>query len=81
MYAVSAAGFLAVVVLFYMPSPPAKFRAEYDSGRIPGQSVGCHPRGGLSRSVFTHDEWGDYLIYRLYPKHKSLRRRQVRFLR
>jgi hypothetical protein len=20
--------------------------------------------------VFTHDEWGDYLIYRLYPAHK-----------
>ncbi len=24
----------------------------------------------MARSIFTHDEWGDYLIYRLFPKTK-----------
>jgi hypothetical protein len=66
-YAVSAAGFLAVGMLFYTPSGPAKFRAEYDPEKYPAKALGVIRGADFSKSVFTQDEWGDYLIYRLYP--------------
>ncbi len=80
-YAVSAAGFLAVGMLFYTPSPPAKFRAEYDPKKYPAKALGVIRGADFSKNVFTQDEWGDYLIYRLYPKHESLCRRQIRSVR
>jgi uncharacterized RDD family membrane protein YckC len=67
-YATSAAGFLAIGVLFYAPTPPAKFRAEYDPRSYPVKALDVIRGDEFSKSVFTYDDWGDYLIYRLYPK-------------
>ena len=67
-YAVSAAGFLAIALVFYAPWAPAKFRAEYDPLGYPAKALDVIRGDEFSKSVFTCDDWGDYLIYRLYPK-------------
>lgn len=66
---VSALGYALVAVLMFAPHPPPKFRPEFDPERYPSAALAAiHPDGG-SR-IFTNDEWGDYLIWRLYPKSK-----------
>lgn len=69
-YAVSLAVFLALGALMFAPSPPEKFRAEYDPKRYPARVIEALGADALAHGVFTHDEWGDYLIYRLFPKGK-----------
>jgi hypothetical protein len=64
----SALGFLAMAAIFYAPAPPAKFRAEYDPKQYPAQALKVLRGSEMSRSIFADDEWGDYLIYRLYPQ-------------
>ena len=70
MHLASALGFLAMAAIFYAPAPPAKFRAEYDTKQYPAQALQVLRGPEMSRSIFTDDEWGDYLIYRLYPRTK-----------
>jgi hypothetical protein len=67
---VSAAAFLLVVSLFYTPSAPKSFRAVYDPAKYPSGALQVLRGGEFARSVFTDDEWGDYLIYHLSPKLK-----------
>lgn len=64
-YAVSAASLALIAAVFYAPAPPAGFRAEYDVKRYPAQAL--EKLASLPGPIFTDDEWGDYLIYRLYP--------------
>jgi len=66
---VSAFGFLFVVMVLFAQNPPKQFRAEYDPKSYPADAVEVL-RQDPSARVFTHDEWGDYLIWRLYPKEK-----------
>jgi hypothetical protein len=66
----SALGALAMVFVFYAPAPPAKFRAEYDPKQYPAAALKVLRGTAMSRSIFADDEWGDYLIYRLYPHTK-----------
>jgi hypothetical protein len=66
---ISAAGALGVIALLYAPHPPAKFRPEFDPKNFPVaavQKMHLDP----SQRIFTYDQWGDYLIYRLYPQTK-----------
>lgn len=56
------AAMLAVAAATFAPDPPERFRAEYCTRRYP-VAAAAHVTG----RVFTDDEWGDYLIYRLYP--------------
>jgi hypothetical protein len=59
---VSAAGILLVASLLYAPHPPKKFRSEFDPTFYPAGALaklGHDPRV----HIFTHDEWGDYLIW------------------
>ncbi len=63
----SALGFLAVAAVFFAPAPPPKFRAEYDPKRYPARALDVLRGTATTDGVFTDDEWGDYLIYRLYP--------------
>jgi len=59
---VSAAGLLLVAALLYAPHPPRKFRSEFDPKAYPAAALaklGTDPR----QHIFTHDEWGDYLIW------------------
>ena len=60
---------LLVAALVYAPHPPKKFRAEFDPKSYPAAALATL-RSDPAGRVFTNDEWGDYLIYRLYPTHK-----------
>jgi hypothetical protein len=63
----SAVAFLAVVAIFYSPAPPFKFRAEYDPKNYPAKALRVLQGKSFAKNIFTDDEWGDYLIYRLFP--------------
>jgi hypothetical protein len=65
----SIAGVAGVAALLWAPNPPPKFRAEFDPKRFPAKAVERLGRYASAR-VFTYDQWGDYLIYRLYPSQK-----------
>ena len=62
----SVAGAAVVAALLYAPSPPERFRAEFDPKSFPAAAVD-RLRHDPSARIFTFDQWGDYLIYRLYP--------------
>ena len=62
----SIAGFAVVAALVYAPAPPKLFRPEYDPESYPAGAVAML-KNDRSARIFTNDEWGDYLIYRLYP--------------
>jgi len=66
---VSALGVLLVAAVIWAPHPPKKFRAEFDPNRYPAAALAAL-RGDPGVRIFTDDEWGDYLIWRLYPDHK-----------
>ncbi|MGB7720214.1 MAG: hypothetical protein WBL65_09960 [Bryobacteraceae bacterium] len=65
----SVAGVLVVAALLYAPSPPKRFRAEFDPKSYPAGAIETLRRDPAAR-IFTFDQWGDYLIYRLYPRTK-----------
>ncbi|MEK7404735.1 MAG: hypothetical protein AAB225_06470 [Acidobacteriota bacterium] len=67
---VSLAALLFITAMFYAPAPLPAFRAEYDAKRYPAGALETLRRPPAARHVFTHDEWGDYLIYKLYPATK-----------
>jgi hypothetical protein len=66
---VSAAGFALVAALLFAPSPPKRFRSEYDPKAYPAAAIEVLRRQPSAR-VFSSDVWGDYLIWRLYPAGK-----------
>ena len=63
-----AVAMLAAVV--YAPAPPRLFKSEYDRKAYPAAAIESGMVAGAGTRVFTSDEWGDYLIYRLYPRTK-----------
>jgi hypothetical protein len=71
-HAVSALGVALLAALIFAPHPPKKFRPEFDPTYFPASAVTKISREVLGREaqahIFTYDQWGDYLIYRLYPK-------------
>jgi hypothetical protein len=66
---VSVFGFALVAAILFAPAPPKRFRSEYDPKSYPAAAIEVLRRDPSAR-VFTHDEWGDYLIWRLYPAGK-----------
>jgi hypothetical protein len=64
---VSILALVFVAVLIYAPKPPEKFRADYDPKRYPAKALVFLGGPGISNRIFTDDEWGDYLLYTLYP--------------
>ena len=58
-----------MAALLFAPAPPKRFRSEYDPKSYPAGAIEVLRRDPSAR-VFTHDEWGDYLIWRLYPTGK-----------
>jgi hypothetical protein len=63
----SAAALVCVGLLLYAPAPPEKFQADYDAKAYPAEALRFLSSAGINGHIFTHDEWGDYLIYKLYP--------------
>lgn len=66
---VSIMAVMVVLALMYAPHPPDKFRPEFDPKSFPVAAVGNLHLAASDR-IFTSDQWGDYLIYRLYPETK-----------
>jgi len=56
----------ALAAAFYLPAASYKFRAEYDPAKYPSKALAVL-RSPESHRIFAHDQWGDYLIYNLYP--------------
>jgi hypothetical protein len=59
---VSILGMAMVAALIWAPNPPKKFRAEFDPGVYPAGALATLRQNSAAR-IFTHDEWGDYLIW------------------
>jgi hypothetical protein len=66
----SALPVLILAVLLYSPAAAPGLRAEYDAKKYPAKALEVLRGPEFANSIFTHDEWGDYLIYRLYPNTK-----------
>jgi hypothetical protein len=66
---VSAGGVALVAALLWAPNPPRKFRAEFDPSSYPAAALAAIRQDSSAR-IFTNDEWGDYLIWSLYPGHR-----------
>lgn len=69
LHMVSALGVVMLVALIWAPNPPKRFRAEFDPKSFPAGAIDTLAAIPAAR-IFTYDQWGDYLIYRLYPNHK-----------
>lgn len=65
----SAMSVLLFAALLYAPNPPKAFRAEFDPKSFPAGAIDML-RGDPAARIFSADQWGDYLIYRLYPHTK-----------
>ena len=66
---VSVLGVAMVAALLFAPAPPKRFRAEFDPQSYPAKAIEALKRMPQPR-IFTDDQWGDYLIWRLYPSDK-----------
>lgn len=64
LHAVSAIGLAVIAVLMWAPDPGRLFKAEYDPKAYPAAAMKLL---SPSQRIFTNDEWGDYLIYHLWP--------------
>jgi hypothetical protein len=61
---------LAVGALLLAPRPAsAKFTSTYDPANYPEKALPVL-LGPETHRIFSNDQWGDYLIYRLYPSKK-----------
>ena len=65
----SVAGFAIVMALIYAPAPPRRFRPVYDPEAYPAGAIGML-KNDRSARIFTIDDWGDYLIFCLYPANR-----------
>ena len=69
-FVTSAAGIVLVGALLLAPNPPGdNFKSTYDPKLYPEAALKVL-RGPEGTRIFTEDEWGDYLIYNLYPERK-----------
>jgi len=69
LHLVSAGAVLALALLFTAPNRPGSFVAEYDPHLYPVAALKVLESHVDSR-IFADDQWGDYLIYKLYPRYK-----------
>jgi hypothetical protein len=65
----SVAAAIVVALLVASPNATGKLKPEYDPERYPAKALSVLRSDPGSR-IFTDDEWGDYLLYQLYPGHK-----------
>ena len=65
---VSAAALVLITAILYAPRPPANFRARFDAKDFPVKAVASLADSVAESRIFTSDQWGDFLIYKLYPR-------------
>jgi len=70
LHVMSAAGFAMLCMLVNADAKQGKLRAEYDPKKYPAKALEVLRSLPQESRIFTDDEWGDYLIYRLYPERK-----------
>jgi hypothetical protein len=66
---VSLTGVFVVGLLMYSPAASGKLRATYDPKLYPERALSSESVRS-AQAIFTDGEWGDYLIYRLFPHTK-----------
>jgi len=66
---VSVAGVVVIAGLLLNPNAQGKLKPEYDPTKYPATALTVL-RALPDARIFADDEWGDYLIYQLYPQHK-----------
>jgi hypothetical protein len=69
---IPVASVAAILLLFWMvqlPGRPAALRVEFDAKLFPVKAVAALS-GQRPVPLFTGDQWGDYVIYRLFPSTK-----------
>ncbi|HKA00500.1 MAG TPA: hypothetical protein VKE70_28505, partial [Candidatus Solibacter sp.] len=62
LHLVSALAVAIIAAVLYAPHPPKKFRSEFDPNFYPKAAL-AKLKSDPGARIFTHDEWGDYLIY------------------
>lgn len=62
---ISAGAMIILAVAMSSPSAGDKLKPEFDSKTFPARTLPL--LGQASQRIFTYDQWGDYLIYRLWP--------------
>jgi hypothetical protein len=65
---VSVAAVALLTAVLYAPAPPVNFRAKFDGKEFPVKALASMRDTATQSRIFTSDQWGDYLIYNLYPK-------------
>jgi hypothetical protein len=63
----SALVFALTAAVVYAPAPPERFRAEYDAQKFPAKALAAFKNAEFLNRVCTVDDWGGFVIYRLYP--------------
>jgi len=68
-HVISGLAMVVVVGLLFAPHPPERFRPEFNPKSFPAAAIDTLRRNPTAH-IFTFDQWGDYLIYRMYPDTK-----------
>jgi len=69
--AASVAAMAALIgAMLYLPGRPDVLRPDFDPKKFPTRALEVVRGGDLAEGIFSDDQWGDYLIYRLYPATK-----------
>ena len=74
LYPLSIASMLVLGLILHTPIEKLtsiKLRAEYDPAFYPAKALDMMFEKHIGNHIFTDDEWGDYLVYRSYPKPAS----------
>jgi len=65
-HAIPAVVMVLLAIAIQSPNAGKKLKPEYDPEKYPAAALALLEQPGLR--IFTHDEWGDYLLYHLWPK-------------
>ena len=69
LHAISATAVAVLTLLITNANAGKKLKPEYDPERYPAKALSVLRADPGSR-IFADDEWGDYLLFQLYPGHK-----------
>lgn len=69
LHAISAVTITVLALLIMDPNAGKKLKPEYDPDRYPAKALSVL-RADRGSRIFADDEWGDYLLFQLYPDHR-----------
>jgi hypothetical protein len=59
-----------LVLALALSGAPVRWPRDFPAVKFPVDLVGRHPGKLAGARVFTSDQWGDYLLYRFYPRER-----------